>query len=338
MDRTTFLKYLGWAGFAGMTLSAGERYEFRFLPKDIIRPARLSRGSTIGLISPASILPERDRYQAIIETIESLGFDVKIGVHAKDRYGYLAGHDKQRAADLNAMFSDPAIDAIIPFRGGWGSNRILEYIDFEAIQQNPKPLIGFSDITSLLLSIFARTGLVTFHGPVGKSEWTDFTVRHFQTALMHPEPFTLHNPPYRTIRTIRSGKARGPLLGGNLTVLTSMLGSNYLPDFSGAILFLEDIGEDVYRIDRMLTQLKLNGILDEIKGLVFGQCIDCRPSHDYSLTLQDVLNDHLLPLEIPAFTGSMIGHIDDMFTLPVGLPTNLDSDAGSLTFLQPAVG
>ncbi|MDR8391575.1 LD-carboxypeptidase [Aliifodinibius sp. S!AR15-10] len=338
MNRTSFLKYLGLAGFVSPVIRSVKRGKNEtILSPDILKPQRLKKGDTIGLVSPASILPERERYKEIASTIKELGFNVKIGAHAKSRYGYFAGADIERAADLNAMFKDPAIDAIIPFRGGWGANRILEYIDFKTIQENPKPLIGFSDITSLLLAVYAKTGLITFHGPVGKSDWNNFTFRYFQSAVMEATPFLLSNPHNRRHITIAPGKTEGPLLGGNLTVLTSMLGSGYLPDFEGAILFLEDVGEDVYRIDRMLTQLKLNGVFDRINGLYFGQCTNCEPSTKYSLSLDEVLNDHLRPYDIPAIRGAMIGHIDEMFTLPVGLPATFDADKGEVSFSESAV-
>ncbi|MDX1617469.1 MAG: LD-carboxypeptidase, partial [Balneolaceae bacterium] len=269
--------------------------------------------------------------------LRDLGFRVKRGTHARDRYGYLAGKDEDRASDLNDAFSDPEVDAVIPYRGGWGSNRILDRIDYDLIARNPKPLIGFSDITSLLLAIHSRTGLVTFHGPVGKSEWTEFTVRHFEAVLMKAGVPALLNPPGETIETITPGNVAGPLLGGNLTVLTSMLGSGYLPDFENAILFLEDVGEDIYRIDRMLTQLKLNGILDRIGGFVFGKCIDCTTGSGYSLTLEQVFSDHIAPLGIPAFRGTMVGHIDDMYTLPIGIPARIDAGTGAIEILEPAV-
>ncbi|MFH5833888.1 LD-carboxypeptidase [Halalkalibaculum sp. DA384] len=337
MKRNTFLKFMGLSGLSGLAAGFSPGL-LSGLQKPYIKPPRLSKGNTIGLISPGFIIPERDRYGEIQETLQNLGFEIQVGKHALNRHGYFAGKDRERASDLNRMFRDPGIDAIIPFRGGWGSNRILQYIDFDAIGENPKPLIGFSDITTLLLSIYAKTGLVTFHGPVGKSEWTDFTYRHFRTAVMQCEGFSLQNPAVQPSIPIRTGRAEGPLLGGNLSVLTSMLGSEYLPDFEGAILFLEDVGEDVYRIDRMLTQLKLNGIFDQIGGLVFGQCTNCTPGNSYSFSLEEILDDHILPLNIPACRGAMIGHIDNMFTLPVGLPATLDAGSGMITFNEPAVG
>ena len=335
--RKEFLRILGCGGFSVLAFP-GMVAKGAVSDSPLIKPGRLKIGDTIGLISPASTLPDHSKYEEIADTIEKLGFRVKLGRHAKDRYGNLAGSDRERAADLNQMFADPDVHAIIPFRGGWGSNRILEHVDFDIIRQNPKPMIGFSDITSLLLAIHKETGLVTFHGPVGKSEWNDFTFSYFQKALMEDALFTMKNPEGRSfspnLNILTPGTAQGRLLGGNLTVLTSMMGSDYLPDWDGAILFVEDIGEEVYRIDRMLTQLKLNGVLDQINGFIFGNCFDCKPDNSNSLSLEQVLKDHIQTREIPAFYGSMIGHIDNMFTIPIGIRAQINADNGSIKLLE----
>lgn len=325
-SRKSFLKILG-LGSLGMLTGGAHSKE------NILKPPALKQGGTIGLVSPAGILPEPGRYEEINRTIQSMGFSIATGPHAKNRHGYFAGTDRERAEDFNAMFLNPSVDAILPYRGGWGSNRILEYIDFEQIRNHPKILVGFSDITSLLLAIFARTGLVTFHGPVGKSDWTDVTVSHFKQATMENSPFTLQQPS-GTIRTITPGTARGVLAGGNLTVLTSMIGTGYLPDWNNKILFLEDVGEDFYRIDRMLTQLKMNGILDSVNAFIFGECSECRKGNSYSFTLEQILRTHVQPLKIPAFYGSMFGHISDMFTLPVGVEAEINAASGTITILE----
>lgn len=303
----------------------------------IIKPAQLRKGDVLGLISPASSLSSDERYEEVAENIKAMGFNVKIGIHAKDDYGYLAGTDVARAEDLNTMFLDPDIDAILPFRGGWGAGRILEYIDYEVIRNNPKPLIGFSDITSLLLAIYAKTGLVTFHGPVGKSEWTSFTQSYFQKALMQPKPFAVQNKEESKITVIREGVAEGTLLGGNLTVLTSILGSGYLPDWNQSILFLEDVGEDIYRIDRMLTQLRLNGIFDQINGLIFGKCSNCSVREGNHFTLEQVLNQHIQDYDFPVTSGVEIGHVEDMFTLPIGIPARMNTSDAAVYVLEAPV-
>lgn len=335
-NRKEFIQTLGLITGTGLVGGGFHTISQTHSNKDLIKPHRLKLGDTIGLISPASTLPEENTYDEIIDTITGMGFQVKEGPNARKRYGNLAGKDQERAEDLNAMFADPTVDAIIPYRGGWGSNRILDLVDFDTIANNPKPLIGFSDITSLLLAIYAKTGLVTFHGPVGKSEWNAFTRSNFEKVLMSDRPASLGNPFDSTVsvQTISPGKVQGRLLGGNLTVLTSMLGSDYLPDWEDAILFLEDVGEDVYRIDRMLTQLKLNGILEKISGFIFGRCTNCEKGNNYSLNLEQVLKDHIQVTGTPSFYGSMIGHIDHMFTLPIGISSEMDAVSGSINLLE----
>ncbi|MDX1429881.1 MAG: LD-carboxypeptidase, partial [Rhodothermales bacterium] len=212
---------------------------------------------------------------------------------------------------------------------------------------NPKILLGFSDVTSLLVALYARTGLVTFHGPTGNSSWNRFTARYVERLLFDAEQVSFANPTDRgvhltqvedRIQTITPGTAHGRLVGGNLTVLTSIIGSDYLPDWDGHILFLEDVGEDIYRVDRMLTQLKLAGVLDKLAGFVFGRCSRCVPDSAYSsFTLMEVLHDHIGPLSIPAFHGSMIGHIRDKFTIPIGAEAEIDAVAGRITLTESAV-
>lgn len=332
IDRKQFIKTLG-AGT--LTATVGSKLSIAKNHQAIIPPV-LQRGDTIGMISPASSLPEYLSYQQIVQKIEQLGFKVKVGQHAKDQYGYFAGTDKNRAEDLNTMFADTEVDAIIPFRGGWGCNRILEYIDFDGIAENPKPLIGFSDITSLLLSIYAKTGLVTYHGPVGKSAWTDYTTAHFRKTLMQPDPFTMKNT-LGDIQTITGGKASGKLLGGNLTVMTAMFGSEFLPEWEGSILFVEEVGEEIYRVDRMLTQLRLAGVFDKINGFIFGKCVGCEAEEGPHFTLKEIINQHLAEFNIPTYIGANIGHIDDMITVPVGLNAEIDANKGSIRLLESPV-
>ena len=310
--------------------------------KTVIKPRRLQKGGTIGIISPSSRLPGLKQYDRIVDQVKSLGYGVKEGPNARNRYGYLAGSDEERAADLNAMFADDTVDAILPFRGGWGGNRILSMVDYDLIANNPKILVGFSDITSLLLAIYAKTGLITFHGPVGKSDWTDYTLTHFERMLSGQQATTIGIPENSTcsdcreLSVITPGETKGTLLGGNLSVLTAMIGSDYLPDWQGSILFLEDVGEDIYRIDRMLTQLKISGILEQLSGFIFGQCVNCDRANDYSLSLKQVFEDHIKPLGIPAFSGAMIGHISDMVTLPIGLEARMDAKTGTIHFEEAA--
>ncbi len=312
-----------------------------------LKPSRLKAGDTIGLINPASGISGPENIRTIEEQLAILGLKVKQGVHLLDRYGYLAGKDEDRAADMNAMFADSSVKAILAMRGGWGSNRILSLLDYDLIRKNPKAVIGYSDITALLIALYAKSGIVTFHGPLGVSTWGPLTVSSIQRILFNCEAATLQNSAdisddltqtENRIEIITAGRTSGRLIGGNLAVLTSMIGSNYLPDWKGKILFLEDTNEQIYRVDRMLTQLKLAGILDQIRGFIFGRCTDCGPEESSgSLTLADLFADHIKPLGIPAWYGSMIGHVPDQLVLPIGIEVEINADKGTILMLEQAV-
>lgn len=313
-----------------------------------VRPGRLRPGDTVGLVNPAGAVWEPVQIEIVAESLAALGFKAKLGKNLLARRGYFAGSDEQRAADLNAMFADPEVRAIHCVRGGWGCGRILPRLDWKTIAKNPKILLGYSDITALLLSLHAQTGLVAFHGPVGNSQWNPFNVGYLKRVLQEGEAVTFENLKEigeddltvveNRVQTLRPGTARGRLLGGNLTVLTSLVGSAYLPDWEGCILFLEDVEEAPYRIDRMLTQLHLAGILQKARAVIWGHCTDCDPGEGFgSLTVTDVLRDHLEPLGVPVWSGAMIGHIERQFTLPVGLDVEVDAAAGTIRMLEPAV-
>ena len=316
-------------------------------PASTLKPPRLQAGDTVGMVNPAGATFHPEDVVIARESLAALGLKMKAGEHLLDRYGYLAGSDQDRAADVNRMFADRKVKAILTLRGGWGCNRLLELLDYPLIAKNPKILMGYSDITSLLLALNAKTGLVTFHGPVGISSWNKYSTGYVEKLLFNAEAFSMENPTEigdhlaqvkDRVLTINGGKAKGKLLGGNLSVLTAMVGSDYLPDFKDNILFLEEVGEDIYRVDRMLTQLKLAGILSRLSGFVFGKCSNCGPGKTYgSLTLEEVLDDHIKPLGIPAWYGSMIGHIEDKFTIPLGIESEVDADTGRITLLEAAV-
>ena len=312
------------------------------------KPQRLKVGDTVGLIEPASASDEPFQIQLVEEAIEAMGLKPKRAPHILNRYGYLAGADKDRAADVNAMFADQQVKAIFAVRGGWGSARLLPFLDWEMIRANPKLLTGFSDITALHMAIAAKGGFVSLHGPNAGSAWGKSSWDSFRNIAFEAGTPTFVNPDggedrltqrrWRT-RVLGKGKAKGKLLGGNLTVLTALAGTPYLPSFDGAILFLEDVGEAEYRIDRMLTQLGQAGVLKNLKGVVFGQCTDCvsNGSSFGGFTLNDVLTQHLGGLGIPAYQGAWFGHITDQFTLPVGGLAEIDADAGTLRLLEPVV-
>lgn len=303
-------------------------------------PRRISWGARAALINPASAM-DGAALQAARANLAQQGFQVVVAPHAGDQYGYLAGTDEDRAADVNRMFGDPNIDCIFAARGGWGCARILDLLDYELIRANPKVISGYSDITALLLAITARTGLVTFHGPVASSTWNDFSRLHFARVVIEREAAVLRNPADLPHEVIRGGRASGRLLGGNLSVLSALLGSPHLPDWDGAILFLEDVDEPLYRIDRMLTHLALAGLLDRLAGFVFAQCTRCPTlapdGGESAMQLRDILNDHVRPLRIPAWLGAPVGHVPSKFTLPIGLPVSIDADAGTITLDSSAV-
>ena len=339
-------RFIATASFAAPVLAAWNP-AVRRSDHPVVKPRRLRAGDTVGLVSPGGAIFEARDVEDVQETLAGLGLRSRVGAHALDQRGYLAGSDADRARDLNAMFADASVDAIVALRGGWGCARILPLIDYEAVRQNPKIIMGFSDVTALLVALYARTGLITFHGPVGISEWNAFSVEYVRRILIRGEALTLKNPRrvgpplIRSLdqaQTITPGRASGRLVGGNLSVLVSLLGTDYVPDWADHILFLEDTREEVYRIDRMLTQLSLAGVLSAVRGIVFGKCTDCEPDDpDRSLSLREVFFDHFAPLGIPCWYGAMIGHTRDKFTLPVGVNVEVDAAAGSISMQEPAV-
>ncbi|PTT92954.1 LD-carboxypeptidase, partial [Pelomonas sp. HMWF004] len=313
-----------------------------------LRAARLRPGDTLGLVSPANATFEREPLKLAIESLQALGFKVKPGQFVAARRGPFAGTDAQRAADINAMFADDSVAGILALTGGSGCNRIVDQLDYDLIRRKPKFFGGFSDLTSLVNAIHRQTGLVTFHSPMAGSEWNDYSVQSFRAVAMSAEPAVLRNPVVkpaddlvaREERTsvVRPGKAQGLLVGGNLTVLASLAGTPYFPDCRGALLFLEDINEYIYRIDRCLSTLRLAGALSPLAGVVLGRFTKCEPGEGYgSLTLDEVFDDYFLPLGVPVYRGAAIGHIKRKLTVPVGALAEMDADAGTVRLLAPAV-
>ena len=309
---------------------------------------RLKPGDTLGLVSPANATWERDQLKWAMESLVALGFKVKPGANVAARRGPFAGTDAQRAADINAMFADDSVAGIIAMTGGSGCNRIVDLLDYDLIRRKPKFFGGFSDLTSLVNAIHRQTGLVTFHSPVAGSEWNEYSVQNFKAVAMNAEAAVLRNPVTKPgddlvareerIITLRPGRAQGPLVGGNLTVLASLAGSPYFPDCRGAVLFLEDINEYIYRVDRCLSTLRLTGALSQVAGVALGRFTKCEPGEGYgSLTLDEVFDDYFLPLNVPVFRGASIGHIKRKLTVPVGAPAEIDAEAGTIRLLGAAV-
>jgi len=305
-----------------------------------IKAPALKAGDTVAITSPAGAIWDDKQVETFTNILKSFGFNVILGQTLKEKFGYFAGTDELRAAEINNLFANKNVKGIFCMKGGWGCARILDKIDYALIKKNPKVLIGFSDITALLLAITNKTGLVTFHGPVGNSGWNDFTKVVFTNVIMAPKENTYPPNPFseETPVTINSGKVSGELAGGNLTVLTCLIGSGYLPDWKNKILFLEEAKEEPYSIDRMLTQLKLSGVLNDIVGFIFGKCAKCLAEEpEKAFTFNEVILQHIKPLGIPAFYGAMIGHIENKLTVPLGISATMDADKGTLRLDESAV-
>ena len=312
------------------------------------KPRRLREGDTLGLVAPAGFIADRFGLEEIMAAVRAMGLKPRAAPHMMEREGYLAGSDAVRAADLSAMFADDSVDGIMAVRGGWGCARILPLLDYELIARHPKVFAGFSDITALHLAFAARTGIPTVHGPNASASWPQdawdaFRALTFEGAaptykIAGPASSAL-SAQASPVRTFHPGQARGRLLGGNLTVLSALVGTPYLPDFSGAILFLEETNESEYRIDRMLTQLALAGVFEKVAGIVFGQCTNCtNPDGGWSnFTIYEVLDRQFGSLGKPAFQGAAIGHIAHQMSIPVGIPAEIDAVAGTIRVLEPLV-
>lgn len=312
----------------------------------LLKPKKLKPGDTVGLVLPASAAFEPDSIFMARDLLEALEFKVVIGKHAFDKFGYFAGTDRDRAADVNAMFANPGVDGIFCYTGGWGSPRILPFLDFGMIARNPKVIVGYSDITALLNAIHQETGLVTFHGPVASSIFDKYSVDNLRRVVMSSEPIgVLMNPPKKedqlvdkTNRILRivPGRASGRLAGGNLTLLASLMGTPWEVDSDGAILLIEDTHEEPYSIDRMLTQLDLGGKFSRVAGVVFGRCTDCNVTGP-SFSLEEVLRGRFSSLSVPVISGLSFGHIEQKLTLPIGVTATLDAASGTLEIAEPAV-
>jgi muramoyltetrapeptide carboxypeptidase len=298
---------------------------------DVIRPAMLRKGCRVGVISPAGPVRE-DEIRGGLEMLESYGLDVRVGDHIFGKRDYLAGEDEIRLFDLHAMFEDREIKAIFCTRGGYGTLRLLDRIDYSLIKDNPKIIVGYSDITALLMAIYKHTGLVTFHGPMVR----DFT-GDGQDNLRYLIDFLFSGQPVRLDLTqgksLVHGKAKGLLVGGNLSIICHMVGTPFLPTFNGCILFLEETGESLYRIDRMLTYLKLSGLLNHIRGLVAGTFDNCGRTADIERLLKDVGYDQ----GIPTVTGFPAGHGEKNITIPFGVTAVLDTGKMVLSLSDPLV-
>lgn len=309
---------------------------------------RLKVGDTIGLISPGGFITEEQLNESKTN-LTSLGFHVLSAKNILNCYGYLAGTDKERAEDVHEMFGNKKVDGIVCVRGGYGCARVLDFLDFNLIKHNPKIVIGYSDITALLYGIYSQTGLTGFHGPVATSTFNDFSVNIFKSVLMEPHhPYVLRNADEANSKSeytpfvIHGGKATGRLVGGNLSIVASLIGTKYDLDTHGKIIFLEEVGEEPYRIDRMLTQMMQAGKFKHAAGVALGVFSKCDPKPDQSsiansFSMQEVVKERFSQFKIPVVYGLSFGHIVNKFTLPFGINAELDADKQTITLLENAV-
>lgn len=311
------------------------------------KPPRLQPGDVIGIVAPAS--PMKDEFlQKGCEYLERCGYRVKLGRYVDKEVGYLAGTDRQRASDLNRMFLDPKVKAIFCARGGYGSPRLLPLLDYQAISRHPKVFVGYSDITSIQLAMLRYAGLVTFSGPMvaaemGQNRMDAFTEENFWKVLTELKPLgRLERPNGQLYQPIHKGKVVGKLIGGCLSLIAPLIGTPHLPSMDGGIFFVEDIGEEPYRIDRYLLHFRESGLLGQVGGFVFGQMSDCVPPSDSTaptLSLDEVINDFIKPLGIPALAGLDYGHDNVKYTMPIGVQAALSVTSNNcrLEVLESAV-
>ena len=320
--------------------SAGDR---------LLKPERLNFGDTIGIIAPASAPPDPKAVDRAVAALERFGFKPKLSKHVRARLGFLAGTDRQRATDLMAMFADKKVKAIICLRGGYGSARILDRLDYDMIRRNPKILSGYSDITSLHCALMRKVNLISIHAPMLNGALADpkvpeFTKKSFFRTVMEAQPAGSICEGYdkKDISILRGGVAEGRLIGGNLSLLCASLGTPFAPSFKGRILFFEDISEKPYRLDRMLTHLWNAGIFSQVAGVAVGVNQDCndpdaKPGGEYRQSGADVVKERLSELRVPVVTGLPFGHVDLNATIPVGVMARLDGQRGDLIITESAV-
>ncbi|MGE5277657.1 MAG: S66 peptidase family protein [Acidobacteriota bacterium] len=316
-------------------------------PPPMVKPRALKPGDTVGLIAPSSYVFELWDLEAIAPRLAALGLECKFGANVRARRGYLAGTEDERLADLHAMFADPRVAAVFCLGGGYGTERLLDRIDYGLIRRNPKIFLGYSDITGLHLAFGKLARLVTFHGPVALSALPEWTLASLKKALFSSEPIgAIDNPPEPDPlspefprHTVSPGRTRGQTVGGNLTLISTTMGTPYEIDAKGKILLLEDTGEAPYRIDRMLVQLKLAGKLADAAGIVWGTCTDCAPSRssfEINLSMSELLDDLLGNPGKPVLAGLVFGHTKEKATIPLGVEAELDATAKTFRIVEAA--
>ena len=348
MKRRNFIKTISAASVAATAFPKSFSDKSSAKTKNLIKPPKLKEGDMIALVTPGSYITEREKEESI-KSLRSLGFYVTYSDRLMQKNGYFSATDEERATDLNEKFERKDVQGIMCARGGYGGARILPFLDYDLIENNPKPLIGFSDVTALHYAIYKYSNLITFHGPVSISTFSKFSVRNFEKVLMdltfeieltNSTSGSNYNP--YGITVISEGTAEGELIGGNLSIAVSLIGTEYDVDYSGKIIFVEEFLEEPYRIDRMLTQMIQAGKFEDAAGIALGVFKLCEPkktnpSFNGSFSLMEVLKERLGNLGIPVIYGLSFGHVVDKFTLPIGVKAELNTETEQLKLLEPAV-
>lgn len=307
------------------------------------KPAALKKGDTIGLIATSSHVGNIEKIKKCQEVLNEMGFKVVVGESCYLQYGYLSGPDDIRANDVNRMFGNKSIQGIFCIRGGYGTSRILDKLNYNVIKHNPKVFTGYSDITAIHIALNQICGLVTFHGPMPSTdmipEFNSFSKNSFLRAVTSAEPLGLmNNPNNEEIRSLVGGCASGVIVGGNLSLVAAAMGTKYEIDTRDKLLFLEDIDEEPYRVDRMLSQLRLAGKLDECSGIILGDWNNCTPkNYNPSLSLMEVFQDIIVPAGKPAIYNFKAGHCSPMITIPFGVKAVLNANECTLTIVEEAL-
>jgi len=313
--------------------------------ENMLKGKKLRKGDTIGFIGPSGAVRVEGAIERAKAEAERMGYRVKLGKSCGAKYGYLSGTDALRAQDVNEMFADKEVDAIFCVRGGYGTTRMLDLLDYDVIRENPKIFVGYSDITAMHAAMLKNCGLATFAAPMPVSDWASSPLDDFSLASMlrvlgeaRPAGALVNAPEYPARKTINGGSCEGMLVGGNLMLITSLLGTPYELDTKGRILFIEEIGEHTYCIDRMLTQLRLAGKLDDCAGIVFGDFKNCEIEFKaYGFTIEEIIRDVVAPCGRPIFMNFQAGHCTPKITLPYGVMCRMDADRCTLEVLEAAV-
>ncbi len=341
MDRKGFLKRL--TATSGLLVAPFIQTEAtNRVAAPFLKPPRVRPGDLAAIVSPAGTTVSKEDVANAVASIQKLGLKTKLGNNVGSRWGYLGGRDTERLTDLHDAFANPDVKAIFPIRGGYGSSRLIPMIDFDLIRRNPKAFVGFSDNTSLIVTMNMFSNMVTFYGPNAHFDWTNYTRENLQRIMMESGPAGLLEAPVgangrrANHTTIVPGKATGQLIGGNLSLLIQTLGTQWEIDTRGKILFFEDVNESPYRIDRMLTHLWLARKLQVAAGFAIGQITVTRDRSD-DMDLMSVIRDRFEPLGKPCFIGMATGHVSNILTLPLGVSMEMDASAGTLRSVESAV-